>query len=94
MNNTCPKCAERRSCGVGEPCPDCQLTPLRKQLKASKEEVKNLTQYILYVEARIGTSEVPDTYENWNAAVNELAADLEEALAKPEKHTRIFDPDD
>ncbi len=48
-------------------------------------EYKKLTQYKLYVEARISTSEVPMTCKVWDAAVDELAADLEEAVAEQAK---------
>jgi len=45
----------------------------------TKEEHKNLIRYKDYVESRIGINEVPETYEKWNEAVEELVGDLEQA---------------
>ena len=93
--NKCPSCKEPVTDTIVGVCNNCYMLStskwidkwfaLKAQLKVSNGFAKSLTQYKLYVEARMGTNEIPDTYEKWNAAVNELAADLEEALAQQPK---------
>ncbi len=63
-----------------------QRDKLRTRIEELEAENKKLTRYKDYVEARIGTNEIPDTFEKWNAAVEELVKDLEEAVAEQKEN--------